>query len=61
MQIVIAVVALFGAAGTIVFLSSLDMNDGFKAVLAAVLVLLAVYSMARVQTKETTAEKDTEE
>ncbi len=58
MQVIIAVIAVIGAAGVIVFLSSLDMNGVIKAGVAALMVFIAVYSMARIQPGETTAEKD---
>jgi hypothetical protein len=61
MQIIIAVITIFGAAGTIIFLSTLDVAGGVKAVLVAVAVLIAVYSMARIQPKEIKPAKDTKE
>lgn len=57
MQIIVAIICVFGAAGTIILLSTIDMGGGFKAMLIAVVVLIAVYSMARIQPKETTSEK----
>ncbi len=59
MQIIIAGIAVFGAVGTIIFLSSLDMNGGVKAALVALMVFIVVYSLARIQPKETTSEKNT--
>ncbi|TRZ84502.1 hypothetical protein D4R89_13435 [bacterium] len=59
MQIIIAVMAIFGAAGTIIFLSSLNTNGGVKAALVALVVFIAVYSMARIQPKEKTLGKNT--
>lgn len=56
MQVIIAVIAIFAAAGTIMFLGSLDINGAVKAALAAMVVLIAVFSMARIQPKETTSE-----
>lgn len=58
MQVVIGVIGVLGAAGTIIFLSFLNMNGGIKAALVVLLVLTAVYGMARIQPKETTSEKD---
>jgi len=59
MQVIIAGIAVFGAVGTIIFLSFLDMNGGIKAALAAMVVFIAVYAMARIPPKETTSEKNT--
>jgi len=59
MQVIIAGIAIFGAAGAIIFLSFLDMNGGVKAAIVTMVVLFAVYSMARIQPKETKSEKDT--
>ena len=58
MQVIIAGIAVFGAVGTIIFLSFIDMNGGVKAALVALMVFIAVYSLARIQPKETTSEKD---
>jgi len=59
MQVIIASIAVFGAVGTIIFLSFQDMNGGVKVAIVALVVLIAVYSMARIQPKETKSEKDT--
>ena len=59
MQIIIAGIAVFGAVGIIIFLSFIDMNGGVKAAIVAMVVLFAVYSLARIQPKETKSEKDT--
>ena len=59
MQVIIAGIAVFGAVGTIIFLSILDMNGRVKAAFVALMVFIAVYSLARIQPKETTSEKDT--
>lgn len=56
MQVIIAVIALVAAVGTIIFLGSLDINGAVKAALVAMVVLIAVFSMARIQPKETTSE-----
>ena len=58
LQVIIAGIAVFGAVGTIIFLSFIDMNGGVKAALVALMVFIAVYSLARIQPKETTSEKD---
>ena len=60
MQIVIAVIGVFGAAGTIVSLSTVDMVGGVKAAIVAAVVLIAVYSLARIQPRASLSEKDTE-
>jgi hypothetical protein len=60
MQIIIAVIGVFGAAGTIAVLSTVDMAGGVKAAIIAVVVFIAVYSMARIQPKASQSEKDTE-
>jgi len=59
MQVIIAGIAVFGAVGTIIFLSFQDMNGVVKAALVALMVFIAVYCLARIQPKETTSEKDT--
>ena len=59
LQVIIAGIAVFSAVGIIIFLSSLDMNGGVKAAIIVLVVLIAVYSLARIQPKETTSEKDT--
>ena len=59
MQLIIAVISVLGAAGIIVFTSTLDVGGGVTAVIVAVAVLIAVYSMARIQPRETNPEKDT--
>jgi hypothetical protein len=59
MQVIIAGISVFGAVGIIIFLSFLDMNGGVKVALVVLFVLIAVYSLARIQPKETTSGKDT--
>jgi hypothetical protein len=59
MQLVIAIISVLGAAGVIVFTSPLDIGGGVKAVIVALVVLIAVYSMARIQPKATNPEEDT--
>lgn len=58
MDIIIAVLCVFGAAAGIVFVSSLGLNAWLTAAVIVPLVLLAVYSMARIQpgTEETKKE-----
>jgi len=58
MQVTIAGIAVFGGAAAIVFLSSLDLSGWLKVAIVIPLVLLVVYSLARIHPKETTSEKD---
>ncbi len=58
MQIIIAGIAVFGAVGIIILLSSVDISGAVKIPVIILLVLLAVYSMARIQPKEPRPEKD---
>jgi hypothetical protein len=60
MQIIIGVVCVLGAVGTIVFLSTLHMSGLVKVPILIMAVLIAVYSMARIQPKETKSEQDSE-
>ena len=60
MQIIIGVIGVFGSAGVILLLSTLNISGGIKAVVIPVVVLIAVYSMARIQPKETKSEQDIE-
>ena len=59
MQVIIGIIGVFGAVAIIILLSSLDMGGGIKAAIIVLVVFIAVYSMARIQPKETTSEKDT--
>ncbi len=59
MQIIIAGIAIFGTVGIIIFLSSVEISGAVKTPIIILLVLLAVYSMARIQPKETRPERDT--
>jgi len=56
MQVILAIIGVFGAAGIIMFLSTLDMGGGIKAAIVIPVVLIAVYGMARIQPKETKSE-----
>lgn len=60
MQIIIAVIGVLGAAGTIILLSTVDIVGGVKAVIVAVVVFMAVYSMARIQPKASQSERNIE-
>ena len=59
MQVIIAGISVFGAVAVIIFLSTVAINGGIKVAIVALVVFIAVYSMARIQPKETTSEKDT--
>ena len=58
MQVIIAIICVFGAAASIVFFSSFAMNGVVKVAIIALVVFIAVYSMARIQTKESKAEPE---
>lgn len=59
MQLILAIISVLGAAGIIMLTSTLDIGGGVKVVIVTLVVLLAVYSMARIQPKATNPEKDT--
>jgi membrane protein implicated in regulation of membrane protease activity len=59
MQYIFAGICLFGAVATMVFLRFLHLGGWLTAAILIPLVLLAVYSLARIQPKETKSEKDT--
>ena len=59
MNIVFAIVCVFGAVAASKFLSTLAQGSWLKVAIIAPVVLLAVYSMARIQPKEPAAGKDT--
>jgi len=56
MQIIIAILCVFGAVAVIIFLSTLAMNGVVKVAIVALVVLIAVYSMARIKLKESKRE-----
>jgi membrane protein implicated in regulation of membrane protease activity len=56
MQIIIAILCVFGAVAVIVFLSTLAMNGVVKVAIVALVVLIAVYRMARIKLKESKPE-----
>jgi hypothetical protein len=56
MQIIIAIICVSGAVAVIIFLSTLAMNGVVKVAIAILVVLIAVYSMARIKPKETKSE-----
>ena len=53
MNVIIAIICVLGAAGGIILVSALDLGGWLKAAIVVPAVLLAVYSMARIQSKET--------
>ena len=53
MNVIIAIICVFGAAGGIILVSTLDLGGWLKAAIVVPAVLLAVNSMARIQSKET--------
>jgi len=59
MNIIIAIICVFGAAATIMLVSAQDWGSWLKAAIIAPAVLLAVYSMARIPPQEPEAEKNT--
>lgn len=59
MQIMLAIISVLGAAGVIILTSTLGIGGGIKAVIVTVAVLIAVYSMARIQPKATDPKKET--
>jgi hypothetical protein len=58
MQVIIAGIGVFGAVAVIIFLSTVAVNGGVKVAIVALVVLIAVYSMARIQPKDSKAGKD---
>ena len=60
MQVIIGIIGVLGAAVIIMLLSDIDMVGGVKAVIITVVVLIAVYCMARIQPKESKPETNPE-
>jgi hypothetical protein len=58
MQVIIGIIGVFGAVAVIILLSSLAMNGVIKGAIVTLMVLIAVYSMARIKPKESILEKD---
>jgi hypothetical protein len=56
MQVIIGIIGVLGAAATIILLHDVDMIGGVKAAIIAVVILVAVYCMARIQPKESKLE-----
>ena len=59
MQYIFAGICLFGTVATMVFLRFLDLGGWLTAAILIPLVFLVIYSMARIQPKETKSEKNT--
>lgn len=59
MQVIIGIIAVFGAVGIIMLLSAMDVGAGVKAAIIVLVVFIAVYCLARIQRKETKSERDT--
>ena len=57
MSVIFAIICVLGSAATIIFSSTLSIGGWFKVAFIVPAVLLAVYSMARIQPKESKAEK----
>jgi hypothetical protein len=60
MQIIIGIIGVFGAVAVIIFLSASAMNGVVKGAIATLVVLIAVYSMARIQPDGSRAGDDAE-
>jgi hypothetical protein len=59
MNIFFAIVCEFGSVAIIILLSTLDLSSWLKAIVIVPVVLLAVYSMARIPPQEPKTEKNT--
>ena len=60
MQLIFAGICFFGAVAGMIFIKSLDLGAGLTIAIIVPLVLLVVYSLARIQPKKPEAEKDTD-
>lgn len=52
MQYVFVAICFFGAVAAMLFIKSLNLSAGLTAVIVVPLVLLVIYSMARIKPKE---------
>jgi hypothetical protein len=52
MQIIIGIIGVLGAVVTIILLQYVDIIGGVKAVVIPVVILIAIYCMARILPKE---------
>ena len=59
MSVIFAIICVLGSAATIMLVSTLSMSGWFKAALIVLVVFVAVYSMARIQPKETQSGENT--
>ncbi len=57
MNIIFAVISVIGTSAAIMLVSTLGLGGWLNAIIIVPLVLFAVYSMARIQPKETLSEK----
>ncbi len=60
MNILIAIISVLGTAGGIILASALDVGNAVKTLIVTVIVLIAVYSMARIQPRATNPGKTAE-
>jgi hypothetical protein len=60
MQVIIGIIGVVGAAVIIMLLNDIAMVGSVKAVIITVVVLIAVYCMARIQPKESKPEANSE-
>ena len=58
MDIIIAILCVFGAAAGIMLVSTLAVSGWLKAAVVVPLVLVAVYSMARIQPAEAVTKRE---
>ncbi len=56
MNVIIAIICVLGSAATIILTSMLELGTWLKAAIVVPAVLIAVYSMARIQPKEPESE-----
>jgi hypothetical protein len=59
MQVIFVGICFIGAVAAMIFVKSLDLNAGLKVAIIIPLVILVVYSLARIKPKKPAAEKDT--
>jgi hypothetical protein len=59
MQVIFAGICFIGAVAGMIFIKSLDLGAGLTIAIIVPLVLLVVYSLARIPPKKPEAKKDT--
>jgi hypothetical protein len=59
MQLIFAGICFFGTVAGMIFIKSLDLGAGLTIAIIVPMVLLVVYSLARIQPKKPGAGKDT--